>query len=259
MGIRVILANLAGKTDDLHVLAAASALAERHTAHVTAACLHEPSAAGLGGASPLGADSRAAAARGHFASWRGRHAISADWLAGETSALSHAARLADLAVTAHPGTWPDPSRHDVTALLFDGGRPVLLVPSREVGDLHRHVVIAWNGSREVARTVAFGLPFLAAAGRVSIFSAGDRESAHAGRGPKDLVRHLAWHGITADLVAIPATKRPVEETLLDWCGQERAGLLLAGAYAHGTLRELIAGGVAHHLLAHADLPLLMMH
>jgi nucleotide-binding universal stress UspA family protein len=32
-----------------------------------------------------------------------------------------------------------------------------------------------------------------------------------------------------------------------------------GAYAHSPLREALFGGVTRHVLAHADLPVLMRH
>ena len=36
----------------------------------------------------------------------------------------------------------------------------------------------------------------------------------------------------------------------------RADLLVMGAYGHSRLRELIFGGATHHVLEHADLPVL---
>jgi nucleotide-binding universal stress UspA family protein len=36
-------------------------------------------------------------------------------------------------------------------------------------------------------------------------------------------------------------------------------MLVMGAYAHSPLREALFGGVTSHMLAHAELPVLMRH
>jgi len=38
-----------------------------------------------------------------------------------------------------------------------------------------------------------------------------------------------------------------------------ADLLVMGAFAHGAFRERMLGGVTQHVLAEADLPVLMRH
>jgi nucleotide-binding universal stress UspA family protein len=38
-----------------------------------------------------------------------------------------------------------------------------------------------------------------------------------------------------------------------------ADMLVMGAYAHSPLREALLGGVTRHMLAHADLTVLMRH
>jgi nucleotide-binding universal stress UspA family protein len=47
--------------------------------------------------------------------------------------------------------------------------------------------------------------------------------------------------------------------LLDKAHDLSADLMVMGAYAHSPLRELVLGGVTRHMLAHADLPVLMRH
>ena len=56
-------------------------------------------------------------------------------------------------------------------LLFDSGRPVLIVPyiQKEMPPVRR-ALVAWNGSREAARATFDALPFLMGADKVEILT-----------------------------------------------------------------------------------------
>ena len=54
------------------------------------------------------------------------------------------------------------------AALFESGRPILIAPPDPPRSARRHVVIAWNGSTETARAIAFAMPFLHQAQRVVV-------------------------------------------------------------------------------------------
>ena len=49
------------------------------------------------------------------------------------------------------------------------------------------------------------------------------------------------------------------QALLNKAHELGADMLVMGAYAHSPLREALLGGVMRHMLAHADLPVLMRH
>ncbi|MBL6942212.1 MAG: universal stress protein, partial [Rhodospirillales bacterium] len=51
----------------------------------------------------------------------------------------------------------------------------------------------------------------------------------------------------------------VGEVLLEDCKTIGADLLVMGAYTHSRMRQLILGGVTKHVLANAELPVLMAH
>ena len=70
---------------------------------------------------------------------------------------------------------------------------------------------------------------------------------------------LAEHGITAELHALPIGSGVFGAMLLDKAHELGADLLVMGAYQHSPLRELLLGGVTRHMLANADLPLLLRH
>ena len=82
------------------------------------------------------------------------------------------------------------------------GRPVLVVPrSGDFASVGRHVMLAWNGSREATRAVADSLPMLRKAQKVEVLcfeEAPSRRIAPSSRAPADLSGWLSTHGVRAD-------------------------------------------------------------
>ena len=79
------------------------------------------------------------------------------------------ARLFDLSIVARneseaTADW----KTTVEAVLFESGRPVLVVGDWVPDSLVQRIVIAWNGSTEAARSVLAGMPFLAASDEVVV-------------------------------------------------------------------------------------------
>lgn len=155
------------------------------------------------------------------------------------------------------------SAHDATAAatmrasLFESGRPVLLAPAAPPSHIGRCMAIAWNDSGEATRAVASALPLLERAETVHVFTASSEKTA-AGSA-HDLVDFLAWHGIDARIDVPPEGGGAVGEALLEAASAAGVDMLVMGAYTHSRLRQLILGGVTHHVLDHARIPLLMAH
>ena len=141
--------------------------------------------------------------------------------------------------------------------LFEGGRPILLAPPTAPTSLGEAILVAWNGSTETARAVAFAMPFLRTAQRVRVVSV--EGGTVPGPSAEDLARSLACEGVEADWRALPAGRRTPGETFLSEAKEFGCDLLIKGAYTQSRLRQMIFGGPTSHLLAHADLPLLMAH
>ena len=70
---------------------------------------------------------------------------------------------------------------------------------------------------------------------------------------------LAEHGVAADLHVLPIGAGVLGAALLDQAHEISADMLVMGAYQHSPLREFLLGGVTRHMLAHADLPVLLRH
>jgi nucleotide-binding universal stress UspA family protein len=99
--------------------------------------------------------------------------------------------------------------------------------------------------------VQAALPLLRQAAHVAVLVAGDR--------PRTLPPSLQAAHVAAETVALPRGEGPIGATLLAAAEAEGADLLVMGAFAHGAWREAILGGVTRHVLAHAQLPVLLRH
>ncbi|MFZ0488312.1 MAG: universal stress protein, partial [Arenicellales bacterium] len=119
------------------------------------------------------------------------------------------------------------------------------------------VVVAWNGSTETARTISFGMPFLSGAKKVVVLTV--EGGTVPGPGPDQVAEHLVRNGIKAEAKTVQTQGRSVGEAILAECHEVGADLLLKGAFTHSRLRQLIFGGATSHILANADLPVLMAH
>ena len=91
----------------------------------------------------------------------------ADWrieTTGGQGAIGQHGRLFDAIVVGRPlYDHPAPSVAALESALFDSGRPLLVAPPEPPPTMGRHVVVAWNGASETARTLAFGRSLLRAA------------------------------------------------------------------------------------------------
>ncbi|EME68765.1 universal stress protein UspA-like nucleotide-binding protein [Paramagnetospirillum caucaseum] len=187
--------------------------------------------------------------------------LSAEWLevvGREEDVVTWRGRVSDLVVFGHPGGEAEVAAMiTLNTALMACGRPLLLCPAEPSPLPGTNVCIAWNGSAEAARAVAFAMPFLEGAASVTILTVAE----HAG-GPApaaELENYLAWNGICAATTIIQAASSHAGEELLRHAGKNGSDLLVMGAYTHSRLRQLILGGVTRHVIAHAPLHVLMCH
>lgn len=163
----------------------------------------------------------------------------------------------DLIVAARPIPADLPSTWSGQHLLLVSGAPVLLVPEGWPGEtIGRHVVVAWNGSREARRAVNDAMPFLTSADRVTALIVAEGRFSDE-RSGADLQRHLERHDVKADLRVEAASGVPIAQTIQSVCAELQADLLVIGAYSRPRTAEILFGGVTRTLLAEAELPLLM--
>jgi len=142
--------------------------------------------------------------------------------------------------------------------LFESGRPILLSPPSPPKDIATNVMIHWNCSTEQARTTAFAMPLLTQAQRVTVLTVTGGQAV-PGPSAEQLLRHLQNNGIAAKPLTVGLEGKNTGEAILRAAKAEGCDLLVKGAFTQSRLRQMIFGGATSHILAHADLPVLMAH
>ena len=177
--------------------------------------------------------------------WRSLETFSGD------SALSGIAtvRAADLVVAAQSEAGGDASA-DVGTLVYDAGRPVLVVPhAGPVVTSYKTVLLAWNGTREAARAAFDALPFILAAEKTEVFvvdPSGDGDGDGTAGG--EIAASLARHGANISVSVRKADGGSIEDVIQARLTDTGADLLVLGAYSHSWLRRLLFGGVTQSVL-----------
>ena len=152
--------------------------------------------------------------------------------------------------------------HDVVEdVLFESGRHLFLVADQKPFEQgFEHAIIAWNRSREAARAVAEALPYLTKSRAVTVveIEQGASPEMPAKRGD-ELVRYLHHHGISASIKVANERVLDTSSALLEVIGEQRADLVVMGAYGHSRLREWLLGGVTYKLLRKSPVSLVIAH
>lgn len=173
--------------------------------------------------------------------------------------VAEQARCADLFIATRPyGEADAPLWADlVEAVLFGSGRALLLVPPGQ----HRQgsiqtVLVAWNGSREAARALREGLPFIEQAARTVVLIVDPTPDIMSGVGVEG---HLARHGVMAEVITAESRGRRVADVILDEARRLSADLVIMGGYGHTRLREQVFGGATLDMLTDSEGPILVAH
>jgi nucleotide-binding universal stress UspA family protein len=142
--------------------------------------------------------------------------------------------------------------------LFESGRAILLSPPVPPKQIATNIMIAWNCSTEQARATAFAMPLLHQAERVTVLTVAGG-SGVPGPSAEQLIAHLRHNGIDIKPMTVELGERNTGEAILAAAKAEGCDLLVKGAYTQSRLRQMIFGGATSHILAYAELPVLMAH
>jgi nucleotide-binding universal stress UspA family protein len=144
-------------------------------------------------------------------------------------------------------------------LIRNCGRPVLVAASAAPRTLTGTILVCWNNSGNVARTVEIAMPILAKAKRVIFAHVVTRRSQQGTKPMHDFVRQLAKNNVSVEAQLIPADGDEIPSSLASAADHCSADLLIVGAYGRSRLRELIFGSRTEALIRNVDRPVLMMH
>lgn len=170
--------------------------------------------------------------------------------------VTHESETADLLVVPRTGSLD--ARDVVHTILFREQKLCLLPTYRQsvAGDFLDHVLVAWKPEDNIRRTLEASARWLAHARKITVVCVDDDKQ---GSAEAEAIEQLSRLGIRTTTVAIRSGPESVADALIGYGASIGATCIVAGAYRHGELVEMVWGKVTRHLIAHAQLPLLMMH
>ncbi len=140
--------------------------------------------------------------------------------------------------------------------LMNTSSPVLILPQKRVRIDFERIAIAWNNGQTESLLVHGLLPLLKAAKDVVLITEGSNHQ--FGASASDMTQYLKAHGVKARRKQVTATN--TADTLVKTAKEEKAGMLVCGAYTRRSLTsQRLFGGVTQHLLSGSDFPVIMMH
>lgn len=170
-----------------------------------------------------------------------------------------AARMSDLIVLTPVADLME-TRYDIMrAILFETGRPVLLVPARwEKAPAFRKIVVAWDGGASAARALGDAMAFIEQADQVEIVRV-TPDSRTKSADVAALGAHLSRHCRSVQVNELPLRDGDVGKTIREHASLTRADLVVMGAFGHSRLWETMLGGVTRDALEHVATPTLVSH
>ena len=188
---------------------------------------------------------------------------SAKWVESETSGLGlygQYGRYFDLIVVGRPTPGIlAPAMNTLETVLFDTGRPVLIVPPTATKSIGENILVAWNGSSETARAISLATPLMKKAQKITIVSI---EGARVpGPSSDQIAQNLQRHGLNVEVDDITEKQTPTSagKIILDKAKESNADLLIKGGYTQSRLRQMIFGGTTTHILTESKIPIFMTH
>lgn len=144
------------------------------------------------------------------------------------------------------------------SLVFESGRPLVLFPANHVCGRIDTVAIAWDGSASLSTALTGARLFLEGASKVILISITDdgSMSEKARARYADVLRNS---GLDIEVVVARANGEEVAVAIQSTARALHADLLVAGAYGHSKMRELVLGGVTRSLLVDLEMPVLLAH
>src|SRR5262245_31001230 len=186
---------------------------------------------------------------------------SATYTAAKTATLDAMVamgRCSDVLVLGRPGADPENvAPATVEAAIYECARAVVIAPPEAGSGPFGSVVVAWNGSFQAARALEYAMPFLEKAAKVTILVVGSKPD---DVGASYLARNLGRNGIKAGIDAGAVSGRSRGRALLGYTHDNKADLLVMGAYGRGQVLSFLGlGGATGKVISSCRVPLLMAH
>lgn len=168
-------------------------------------------------------------------------------------------RLHDMTIVDSPLEYFVLGRALVEELLFQTGRPIIVVPNEAQAFKAKRIVVAWDGTARAARALNDAMPFLTGAEYVELASVlKDKDLSRLVPGA-EAAPHLSRHGIDATVTNVDAENGDAGKALRARAKLVGADMIVMGAFAHSRWRQMVLGGVTDSMLDTCEIPVFMSH
>ena len=168
--------------------------------------------------------------------------------------IEQESKFCDLVIAAAPPSGVTTATFETAVL--KSGKPVLMFPRVMKNFSVNSIIIGWNNSTEASRAITSSITLLKKAQRVHIVSSPEYiENLDV---MQNLIDYLKEHEIDASFEIVETTRIP-GQALLNAALDGDFDLIVAGAYGHKGLKELMFGGATRYLLEKSTLPIFMTH
>jgi nucleotide-binding universal stress UspA family protein len=170
--------------------------------------------------------------------------------------LVQASRLYDVCIIAQPNL-ATAGAAQPQAMLFDSGRPVILIPRvHREGITLDHVGICWDGGRYAARALHDAMPLLELAGCIDIIAINEPgiclESS-----AETLASHLSRRRLNIRVTQPKSNQPNIYQAIMAVAAEVGCKLLVMGGYGHSKAGRFVLGGVTRDALGDMSLPTFM--
>ena len=173
------------------------------------------------------------------------------------------ARYSDLTIMGRrDGATSSTATGTFETLLMQSGRPVIVVPPGvPLSARPKHVVLAWQPSREATRALHDALTLLEPDTQldVLVIDPEKHQELEGTRPGAQIAEKLTQLGLPVQVVAQSRQGRSEGESLLHYFDETDADLMVMGGYGHSRLRELILGGTTRTVLDGLTKPVFFEH
>lgn len=175
-------------------------------------------------------------------------------LGNRSSMVEKESKFSDLVIAASPPNGETTATFE--AAVLHSGKSVIMIPRVMTSFKLESILIAWNDSQEVARAITSAIGIIKNAKNVHIIST--KENSNNGETLDKIKEYLSFHNVKVSKQLIK-TKIYPGEALLETAQNGNFDLIIAGAYSHKGLKEMVFGGTTKYLLKHSTIPVFMSH
>ena len=143
------------------------------------------------------------------------------------------------------------------AMLFDSGRPIILIPRAHRGGITLdHVAICWDGGRYAARALHDAMPLLERAGCIDIIAVNEPGECTV-PSSEALASRLARRRLNVRVRQPKSNQLNIHRAIMAVAAEAGSTLLVMGGYGHSKAGRFVLGGMTRNAVLEMTIPTFM--